>query len=126
MESTKICRFCLGEFDASELILCLHCDKKFCKECISPCKIHLRKTLGPNDEKLTPLIKCDFCMVQFTDYQLIRCHQCMQVFCQKCTFRPCSVRFNKECGERELIMHYCTPKCREESGILAAICPDYF
>jgi hypothetical protein len=121
MESLNRCELCLGEFAKSELIQCLHCDKRFCRQCITPCKVVLKKTLTINGDEMEPLNKCDFCLQQFDDYQLIRCFQCDKIFCQKCT-KPCQVLFLKTCGQRELVMHYCTPKCRWDSAIIPGYC----
>ena len=117
MESLSKCEFCLQQFGENQLIQCLHCTKRFCRQCIEPCKVFFKKTLTLTGDEMESLDKCDFCHKQFAEYQLIRCFQCDKIFCQKCT-KPCQVFLKKTCGELELVMHYCTPKCRRDSGII--------
>ena len=37
MDSLSKCEFCLEQFDGDQLIQCLHCGKRFCEQCITPC-----------------------------------------------------------------------------------------
>ena len=86
------CQFCREQFGDNKLIQCLHCDKRFCAQCITPCTVALTKTLTPNGVEMDPLNKCDFCHEHLVEYQLIRCFHCDKIFCQKCT-HPCQVFF---------------------------------